>query len=90
MTFAPRHAYVLAGALAYDARHAIRGVAKQRGVTAVVFVTLALGIGANTTIFTLVDAGVSIAFTAGAGADGAADSAHEVPAIGLDQVTPLL
>jgi putative ABC transport system permease protein len=47
---------MLTDALTYDVRHAIRFVAKQRAVAAVVFVTLALGISANTAIFSLVDA----------------------------------
>jgi putative ABC transport system permease protein len=47
---------MLSDALTYDVRHAIRVVAKQRAVAMVVFVTLALGIGANTAIFSLVDA----------------------------------
>jgi predicted permease len=47
---------MLSDALTYDVRHAIRVVTKQRAVAVVVFVTLALGIGANTAIFSLVDA----------------------------------
>src|SRR5712672_4436331 len=47
---------MLADALTYDVRHAIRVVTKQRAVTVVVFVTLALGIGANTAIFSIVNA----------------------------------
>ena len=47
---------MLSDAFTYDVRHAIRVVTKQRGVAVVVFVTLALGIGANTAIFSLVDA----------------------------------
>jgi putative ABC transport system permease protein len=47
---------MLSDALTFDLRHAIRVVTKQRGVAVVVFVTLALGIGANTAIFSLVDA----------------------------------
>jgi predicted permease len=39
-----------------DVRHALRGFAKNPGFTAVAIVTLALGIGANTAIFELLDA----------------------------------
>src|SRR6266404_1086831 len=42
--------------LVNDIRYAIRGLLKRPGFAAVVIVTLALGIGANTTIFTLVNA----------------------------------
>jgi putative ABC transport system permease protein len=39
-----------------DIRHGVRGFLKQPGFTAVVVLTLALGIGSNTTIFSAVDA----------------------------------
>jgi putative ABC transport system permease protein len=39
-----------------DVRHAARGLAKHPGFTLLVIVTLALGIGANTAIFTVADA----------------------------------
>jgi predicted permease len=39
-----------------DVRYAIRGFAKSRAFTAVAIITLALGIGANTAVFQLLDA----------------------------------
>src|SRR5262249_21343935 len=40
----------------HDVRHSIRSLLKTPGFTALVLATLALGIGANTAVFTLVDA----------------------------------
>jgi putative ABC transport system permease protein len=42
--------------LRHDLRFALRGLLRRPGFTAVVVLTLALGIGANSAIFALVDA----------------------------------
>lgn len=44
------------GTLGREVRHAVRSLAKQPGFTAIAVATMALGIGATTVIFTMVDA----------------------------------
>ena len=41
-----------------DTRHAIRGLGRRKGVTALVVLSLGLGIGVNTAIFAVADAGL--------------------------------
>jgi hypothetical protein len=41
--------------IAYDTSQALRGLRRDRGSTAVALLSLALGIGANASVFSLVD-----------------------------------
>ena len=41
----------------YDLRHAVRMMLRQRGTTAIILLTLALAIGANTAVFSAVHTG---------------------------------
>jgi predicted permease len=54
-TYRDQRGWPLIDALAQDVRYAVRTLAKTRGFTTVAIVTLGLGIGANTAIFTLID-----------------------------------
>jgi putative ABC transport system permease protein len=56
MTHRRRELEELRAALARDVRHAMRGLARRPAFSSVVVLTLALGIGATTAIFTLLDA----------------------------------
>ena len=45
----------MAGHLLYDAKHALRGLLRDRAFTAVALLSIGLGVGANSAIFSLVD-----------------------------------
>lgn len=52
----PRRKPAMIESLLRDLRYGLRGLARNRGFTAVAMISLALGIGFNTAIFTLVNA----------------------------------
>ena len=52
----PTAAGVVAGTVAQDVRYAVRGILAHRWFSAAIIATLALGIGLNTMVFTLVNA----------------------------------
>jgi hypothetical protein len=41
--------------LRYDVRHAVRGLLRDRSFTAIALLSVGLGVGANSAIFSLVD-----------------------------------
>src|SRR5260221_7289688 len=43
------------GQLSYDLRHALRGLGRDRAFTLVAVLSIGLGVGANSSIFSLVD-----------------------------------
>src|SRR5260370_42024693 len=43
------------GQLGYDVRHALRGLLRDRGFTLVALLSIGLGVGANSAMFSLVD-----------------------------------
>ena len=70
-------------ALARDVRYALRGLVQRPGFSAVVITTLALGIGATTAIYTLLDA-VVLRPLPYPNADRLVYIEHPVPGVGTD------
>src|SRR5215510_6642751 len=71
--------------LSHDFRYALRGMKRRPGFTAAVVVTLALGIGANTAIFSIVN-GVLIKPLPYPNADGLISIRHSAPSLQLNDI----
>ena len=73
-------------ALGQDVRFGVRGLLRHRGYTAVVLLTLGLGIGANTAVFSVVHA-VLLAPLPYAGGDRLIEIRQQAPGSGIDDLS---